>query len=113
MWNVRPYKPDEFLSDCRLRYFGGSHWCSLDISGQLCSECPEQVLHVPAQKITAFVRLPLFFSILLRETKVEQIHSGEACLYYCFTGYFEVWVPLGFFLSWLFDLFASYSDFLD
>lgn len=29
LWNVRPYKPDEFLSDCRLCYFGGSHCAPL------------------------------------------------------------------------------------
>lgn len=28
-------------------------------------------------------------------------------------GYFGVRVPLGVLVSWLFDLFASYGDFLD
>lgn len=93
--------------------FWGFPLCSLDIPEQLCSTFSEQVLHVTAEKISAFACMPLFFFILLGETKVELIHSGEACLYYCFTGYFEGWFPLGFFLSWLFDLFASYSDFLD
>lgn len=79
--------------------FGGTAGCVIWV-------IPERVPLAAAEQINASGCVPLFFSVLLRGTKAERVHSGEPCLYYCFPGYFEVWFPLGFFLSWLFDLFC-------
>lgn len=96
------------LSDHRPRYFGSSRCAPLaSILQQLCPMFPGRFCRENR------LCVPLFCFILPRETKADPIPSGERCLCYCFPGYFEEWLPLGFFLCWLFDLFASYSDSLD
>uniref|UniRef100_A0A8C0ZD28 Ectodysplasin-A n=1 Tax=Cyanistes caeruleus TaxID=156563 RepID=A0A8C0ZD28_CYACU len=101
VWHVHP--ANEFERPC---YFGSSHCAPLtSILQQLCPTFPGRFCRENQ------LCVPLFCFILPRETKADPIPSGEQCLCYCFPGYFEECLPLGFFLCWLFDLFLALLNF--